>query len=183
MKTHQKAILCLCLAVTIFQSCGETTSNDQQTKQQAVTEQTSEANAEYLFTSNAFYGITKNEKVPEGLEKSVLKTPDGDFDIYLIKDENGTQLGHILTHGDELEIGNITVTSPKAITPQGFRVGMTFNELQKKYPNLEVHGSETEGYTYAKVEDIFYNLDFNHWEYELDAKLIPANTKIISLFN
>jgi hypothetical protein len=182
MKTYQKVILYFCVIATIFQSCNETASTNQQSDQQASTEQ-QEVNTTYLMTSDAFFGLRKNEKIPSDLEKSVLETGEGNFDIFLITDDDGT-LGYIHPDmDDELLIGSMVITSQKVFTPHGLSVGMTFGKLQEKYPNVEVYGSEIEGYTSAMIEDIYYALAFNHWSYDLDAKLIPSDTKIIEISN
>lgn len=185
MKIKQKIILCLCVIVVVFQSCKEAdSSNQQQSEQQTTVAEQSQTN-EYLLTSDSFYGLKKGQKIPENLEKSVLETGEGDFEIFLIKDKDGSDLGYIHPDfmKDEALIGNIVVTSSKVATIHGLSIDMTFGDIQEKYPNVEVHGSEIEGYTSAVIDDIHYGLEFNHWSYDLDAKLISKDTRITEISN
>ena len=73
------------------------------------------------------------------------------------------------------------VESPKASTDKGLKIGSTFKDLLKVYPNIDVHGSESEGRTYATADGFSYRLDAPNFTYDVDKAKIPATTKITEI--
>ena len=116
------------------------------------------------------------------LEKKEMRNGEGTFEIYEIKDFGNNPAGYFVSDfNDEGRVSDITVTTPKAATTEGIKVGSTFEELRKVFPNIEVHGSEIEGRTYAKANNLSYRLDVVNFSYEMDISKIPANTKITEI--
>jgi len=139
----------------------------------------------YLIRSKSFYGISIGDAIAANknvLEKGILQTGEGDFDVFYIKNERGEVLGHVDTDfKDESKVGAINIDSPLAKTEQGIHVGMTFGEMESILNPTEVHGSEVEGRTYASQpskDHVWYLLDAYFWTYELDKQAIKKSTKI-----
>lgn len=187
MKTTFKVFM-LCLAIAGFQSCGDGASTEQEVTQQTQqTQEPQQVQAEqevnpYLVTTNSFYGFTIGEKFGD-LEKFVMQTGEGDFDVFLIKDENGEQIGHIDPYyKDESLVGGITITTEKAITEDGVKIGMSYADFNEKFPDAELHGSEIEGYTSTNVnKNVYYELSDRHWEYDLDKSKISKDATIVGI--
>ena len=84
-----------------------------------------------------------------------MKTGEGSFDVYEIKDFENNPAGYFMADPkNKLLVGDITVQSPKASTEKGIKIGDTFKDLLKAFPNIEVHGSEVEGRTYATANNL-----------------------------
>ncbi len=138
-----------------------------------------------LFISATSYrGITPGSEISMHVgytQKSEIKTPEGTFDIYKIKDYKDGFAGYFLADPrDESRVGDIVIDVAEARTLQGIRVGSTFAELLK-LPELSVHGSEMEGKTYAIQYRHSYRLDIANFSYDVDINSIPANTKITEI--
>ncbi|MFK7946995.1 MAG: hypothetical protein AB8G11_05350 [Saprospiraceae bacterium] len=186
MKTTFK-VLIFCLVIVGFQSCDDSASTEQESQQTQQIQQPQAVEAEqeanpFLVTTNSFYGFTIGEKFGD-LEKFLMQTGEGDFDVFLIKDENGEKLGHIDSHyKDESLVGGITITTEKAVTEDGVKIGMTYADFNAKFPNAELHGSEIEGYTSTNVnKNVYYELSDRHWEYELDKSAISKDATIVGI--
>ena len=137
-----------------------------------------------LISETSFEGISPSDEISKhepSLEKEVLKTGEGNFDIYRIKNKEGSLAYLMPDPRDEALVGNIIIDSPKAKTKDGFQVGSTLADLTKKYPNLEIHGSEIEGRTYANIGNLSYRLDAANWSYEIDKSKISPNSKILEI--
>jgi len=137
-----------------------------------------------LISETSFDGITSGDEISKyttSLEKEILKTGEGDFDIYRIKSSEGSYAYLMPDPRNEALVGNIIIDSPKAKTKDGFHVGSTLGDLTKKYPDLKIHGSEIEGRTHATIGNLAYRLDSNNWAYEIDKSKIPLNTKILNI--
>lgn len=116
------------------------------------------------------------------LQKEVMQTGEGDFDIYPLTDENGNRLGYILPDPrDEKKIGSIHITSDKLTTPAGIRVGDSFSKLEKVMGEVVVHGSEIEGRTMAQFGNMVFRLDTQNYTYEVDKSKIKPATKILEI--
>ncbi|WP_020568989.1 hypothetical protein [Neolewinella persica] len=139
----------------------------------------------YLISNGYFLGLTPGGSLAEfvdGLRSGVLQTGDGDFDVHYIDSAEGDELGYVMADPrDGGTIGNIYITSPKVVTEEGIRVGISYSELVEKLGALEVHGSEIEGQTYAISDGISYRLDAGNWSYEIDPSTIEPDTKIIEI--
>lgn len=138
-----------------------------------------------LITPNAFRGISVGDIIEthsDYLQKEQLKTGEGTFEVYRIKDFNNNPAGYLMPDpNDESVVGDITVETPMAATVEDIKVGSTFGDLQRTIPNIGVHGSEIEGRTYANAHNISYRLDVANFSYEVDAAKIPATTKITQI--
>jgi hypothetical protein len=138
-----------------------------------------------LIGQNSFRGIQLGDMISkhsEYIQKTKLKTGEGTFDAYEIKDFDNNPAGYILPDPKNKDlVGDITVTSPKAQTAEGIKIGSTFQELQKVFPGIEVHGSEIEGRTHARVGNLSYRLDVANFSYEIDKSKIPGATKITEI--
>jgi hypothetical protein len=138
-----------------------------------------------LITSKSFVGIQPGDKITDhqtSLQKDMLQTGEGDFEIYQILDQQGTAIGYLHPDAnDEQLVGMIVVTSPEARTEDGLSVGMTLGDLRGKLTGYEIHGSEIEGYTAAYHGPFSYQLDSYNWEYDLDASKIADEVKIIEI--
>ncbi|WP_020538619.1 DUF5991 domain-containing protein [Lewinella cohaerens] len=150
-----------------------------------VRDETSTAGIKLLITSKSFVGIQPGDKITDhqtSLQKDMLETGEGDFEIYQILDQQGTAIGYLHPDpNDEQLVGMIVVTSPEAKTEDGLSVGMTLGDLREKLTGYEIHGSEIEGYTAAYHGPFSYQLDSYNWEYDLDASKIADDVKIIEI--
>lgn len=135
--------------------------------------------------NNAFRGITVGDKIADHtayIQKENLKTGEGTFEVYEIKDFNNNPAGYLmLDPKDESLVGNITVETQMAATAQGIKVGGTFQDLLTAIPDIVVHGSEIEGRTYANYNNLSYRLNVANFSYEVDKSKIPMSTKIMQI--
>ncbi len=135
--------------------------------------------------NNAFRGITVGDKIADHLayiQKENLRTGEGTFEVYQIKDFNNNPAGYLMPDPkDESLVGDITVETQMATTTQGLKVGGTFQDLLTAIPTIVVHGSEVEGRTYATYDNLSYRLDAANFSYEVDKSKIPMSTKIIQI--
>lgn len=164
----------------------DTPAADAPAESGGMTSASEEGNDEpYLVSNGYFLGLTPGGAMIEfidGLRSGVLQTGEGDFDVHYIDSAEGDELGYVMADPrDENTIGNIFITSPKVVTEEGVRVGMSFSELQKKIMELEVHGSEIEGRTYANADGLSFRLDVGNWSYEINPSTIKPETKIIEI--
>jgi hypothetical protein len=141
---------------------------------------------ELTIYETSFLGLSPDMKISDykgTLEKGLLQTGEGDFDIFNVKDKDGNTVAYFVPFGEkEDKVGSITVTSELAKTEDGIKIGDTFGTLLEKYPNLKVYGSEIEGYTQAIVnEKLGYRLDEQHYNYELKISEVKKETKIIEI--
>ncbi len=157
------------------------------TEKEIVVETEQEANPLTIYQTS-FLGLSPETKIEDykgTLEKDLLQTGEGDFDIYNLKDDNGNVVAYFLPFGEiegkEYKVGSITITSQLAETEDGIKIGDTFGTLLEKYPDLKVNGSEIEGYTQATVGNLGYRLDEQHYNYELKTSEIKKDTKITEI--
>lgn len=164
------------------QKIGENTEQNTETE---VEKEAKQEENELIIYQKSFLGLSPDTKITDfggTLEKGFLKTGEGDFDIFNLKDENGNTVAYFVPFGkNQDEVGAITVTSTLAKTEDGIKIGDTFGSLLEKYPNLKVYGSEIEGYTQALVGNLGYRLDEPHYVYELKIIEIKKETKIIEI--
>lgn len=138
-----------------------------------------------LISPISFRGIQIGDLIAdhqEYVQKTKLKTGEGTFDVFEIKDFDNNPAGYLVPDPkDKLLVGDITVNSPKAQTAKGIKIGSTFQDLQKAFPEIEVHGSEIEGRTHATANNLSYRLDAANFTYKIDAAKIPPTTKITEI--
>jgi len=135
--------------------------------------------------NNAFRGITVGDKIADHtayIQKETLRTGEGAFEVYQIKDFNNNPAGYLMPDPlNEALVGDITVETHIALTAEGIKVGDTFQDLITAIPDVDIHGSEIEGRTYANSDKISYRLDIANFSYEVDKSKIPATTKIMQI--
>ena len=138
-----------------------------------------------LISPIAFRGIQVGDLIAnhtDYIKKTQMKTPEGTFEVYEIKDFENNPAGYFLPDPkDKLLVGDITVKSPKAQTAKGIKIGDTFQDLLKSFPDIAVHGSEIEGRTDATINNLSYRLDIANTKYDVDKSKIPATTKITQI--
>lgn len=143
------------------------------------------AQTQMLIGPNAFRGIQVGDPITkhqEYTQKTKLKTGEGTFEVFEIKDFDNNPAGYFLPDpNDKHLVGNITVTSPKARTVKGIKIGDTFADLLKVFPDIAVHGSEMEGRTHATAHNLSYRLDVANFSYETDRAKVPATARIIEI--
>jgi hypothetical protein len=137
------------------------------------------------ITSSGFRGIYVGdaiEKLGNFVKKTTMKTGEGSFDIYQIKDFENNPAGYFMPDPqNNLVVGDITVETPKAQTEKRIKLGGTFKDLLKIYPDIEVHGSESESRTYATADGLSYRLNVANTKYDLDKAKIPGTAKITEI--
>ena len=138
-----------------------------------------------LIKENSFQGIAPGDKIvshSKNTEKNILKTGEGEFVSYQIKNKKFGTVGFFLPDpNDETLVGNITIDAPQAKTIKGINIGSTFKELMKKYPKAKVHGSEIEGRTYARNGQLSFRLNTSHFSYEVDPSKISEDTEVVEI--
>jgi hypothetical protein len=138
-----------------------------------------------LIGHNSFRGITIGELISnhkDYIQKTKLKTGEGTFDAYEIKDFENNPAGYFLPDPNDTDrVGDIVVQTPKAQTAEGIMVGSTYQDLLKVFPTIAVHGSEVEGRTNAVNGSLSYRLDMANTSYEVDKTKIPVTTKITEI--
>jgi hypothetical protein len=137
------------------------------------------------ITAMGYRGILLGDAIKKHLayaKKSTMQTGEGSFEVYKITDKENNPAGYFMADTkDKLLVGSITVESPKARTQDGIKIGSTFSDLLKAFPNIEVHGSEIESRTYATKGNLSYRLNVANSTYELDKAKIPATAKITEI--
>ncbi|MEM7552234.1 MAG: hypothetical protein AAF363_21295 [Bacteroidota bacterium] len=139
----------------------------------------SEEDEKIRIRDTYFYGIGIGQKIKDvskNLEKGILKTGEGTFEVYYIKDREGARLGYIPVESEY--VLSIVITTQGAVTWDGLKVGSTFGELEETFGSVEVHGSEIEGRTYVEYGNMSFLLDAYHYSYDVDESSIPKETKI-----
>ncbi|MEE9303258.1 MAG: hypothetical protein V3U84_05680, partial [Thiotrichaceae bacterium] len=147
--------------------------------------QVESSRTELVISETAFRGISVGDSIATHsayTQKELLKTGEGNFEIYRIKDFNNKPAGYFLADPNNKNlVGDITVETQMAKTAEGIKVGSTFAELRKQLPEVGVHGSEIEGRTYAFYNSISYRLNVGYFTYEVDIEKIPQNAKIVEI--
>ena len=112
------------------------------------------------------------------LKKDVLITGEGKFPIWNIRDQHLGNIGYVMEHPMlEGKVGDIFITSDAVKTENGLKVGSTWADLKKMYPDIDAHGSEIEGIVTASVDGYNYRLDIRDWSYEIEEGKLKPDTK------
>ena len=114
------------------------------------------------------------------LRKGKLKTGDGIIPVWFIV-RAGDTLGYTTIRTGKNNINDITYTSPLIYTEDNLKVGSTFQDILKIYPNAKAYGSEIESRTYVKTDSYIFRLDASNIKYEIDNSEISPNAKIIEV--
>lgn len=137
-----------------------------------------------IINENSFVGIQFNDAIAnysDKLMKGKMRTGEGVVETYYIE-EDGNELGYVMPDAEnENLIGNITIQSKRAETESGVRIGTTFSQLEKIYPEIEVHGSEMESKVYASTGNYHFRLNHNSNQYNLDRSTIPKDSEVTEI--
>ena len=140
---------------------------------------------QFTMDSKGLFGVQVGDAIKKhsgNVKKTTIKAGEGNFAGYQITDPENNPAGYFLPDpNNKLLVGDITVESPKVSTDKGIKVGSTFKDLLKAYPNIEVHCSEIEGRTYATAAGLSYRLDAANFTYEVDKAKVPATAKITEI--
>lgn len=101
------------------------------------------------------------EKAGKKIVKGVVESGEGSFDVYKIMDDDGQELANIYCIENDALVEvpqSVQITSNRIATPEGIRVGDTYEKLQATYRDFTVTGSEIEGWTYARIGDVYIRL-------------------------
>jgi hypothetical protein len=138
--------------------------------------------------NNSFAGITLGDKITDhsaNLKKDILKNGEGSFDIYRIQSEVYGSIAYLLADPkDETVVGQIIINSPAAKTTDGLHVGSTFENMLAIDPDVEVHGSEVEGRTYANFTThtgILFRLNTQNYVYDVAKDKIAPTARITEI--
>jgi len=189
-----KSIILILFAVfsfSIFQSC------ETEKKPEASTDDVKKENLDkkgedkdvsgenYIIKKKSFQGISIGDNLAEKasmMTKEIMQTGEGDFVTYEIKNDAGEKLAYVMPDPrDPKLVGDITIVSPKAMTSEGVRVGMTLGELKKRIGDLTVHGSEIESRTSVAKDNVRYRLDAANNAYEIDQSKVSDDVKILEI--
>lgn len=126
------------------------------------------------------------QKFGQKLHKAVMKTGEGDFEYYSLRNETGQEIAQFYLTDDK-RVNMIETTSLLWKTTKGIHVGSTLRELRDAYPDLEIHGSEIESRTSASstATKWSFRIDAYFGSYELSPKelaSISPETKILAIF-
>ncbi len=138
-----------------------------------------------VISPNSFRGISPGDEIATHeaeLAKGELVRGGSAFTVYNLTDETDHHLGYLRPDSsDERRVGEVIITSSIPATTEGIRVGMTLGDLQDRYRNLQIHGSETDGQIRASKDQLSFRLNAQNKSYQLDPETIPLNTKIIEI--
>ena len=144
-----------------------------------------DAEDRYKIFNGTFFDYAPGQPMAiakERLRKGKLENGEGTFEVYYIDGRDREELGYLMADpNDASKIGDITITSENAITEQGARVGWTYGELKQRLGQLEVHGSEIEGRTYAALGKMKYLLDEQHYSYDLGAERVSDGATVVEV--
>jgi hypothetical protein len=140
---------------------------------------------QFSIDPKGLFGIEVGDAIKKhsnNAKKTTIKTGEGSFVAYQIIDPENNPAGYFMPDpNNKLLVGDITIETPKASTDKGIKIGSTFQDLLKAYPNIEVHGSESEGRTYATANGFSFRLKVANFTYDVDKAKIPATTKITEI--
>ena len=121
----------------------------------------------------------------ENLKKDVERNGEGDFNYYGLNEGGAEIMRFFLSDADKVDVATTQHSAFK--TDQGVGVGSTLADLRAAYPDIVIHGSETEGWTSAtsaSARGVSFEIGSHFWHHELSEKevaSIPPGTKIETL--
>lgn len=166
----QKNLLFICLCFLLAACQSNSSSNEESTAETEVATPVLPDNISTTAMRTAL-GLTNIvpgqgidamiENADKQIVKGIVENGEGSFDVYKIMDEDGEELANIYCiENDELvEVPqSVQITSNRIATPEGIRVGDSYEKLQATYRDFKVTGSEIEGWTYAQIGDVYMRL-------------------------
>lgn len=146
---------------------------------------TAEQDFDWTISEKSFNGLRSGlpfSELSDAIEAGIVEMGEGDFEVHFIPGPDGDPIGYILPHPwDESLTGTMVFRSSEVRTPAGVSVGSTYGELRQSLPELEVHGSEIEGHTFAEDGELSYRLDSYNWAYDLTGIDIDPATQILEI--
>ncbi len=116
------------------------------------------------------------------IEKTILRTGEGDFDAYAIIDGDKSTIGYIYpSPAKRPKVWQIQINDTQYKTEKEIGVNSTLAEVIGAYPDIQVHGSEIEGRTHATIGTYRFRLDTVIWQYEIDISKINKNLKVLNV--
>ncbi|PHI18823.1 hypothetical protein CEQ90_15845 [Lewinellaceae bacterium SD302] len=120
----------------------------------------------------------------ERLQAGELRSGEGEFDVFYLKNEAGQRIGYVIEDFDAPgKVGDIFITNAGSTAPgaKGIKVGQSWADLQAAFPDIEAYGSEVESRTYAITDELSFRLSVMNNQYEVEESTIPADTKITEI--
>lgn len=144
-----------------------------------------DADDPYMLSNSSFLGMTPGgslDDFKDGLRDGELRTGEGSFKVFYIDGAEGDELGYVYSReGGDGSIDQITITSPKVVTENGVRVGMSFNDLTQKLGEMEVFASEIESRVYATKDGTTYRLATNGIAGQTSAEDIKGDVGVMQI--
>jgi len=147
---------------------------------------------DYVLAEGQFQGVKLGAPLADlkktfgqKLHKGIMKTGEGDFDYYSLRNETGQEVAEFyLTDDNRLRL--IEIKSSLWKTTKGIHVGSTLRELRAAYGDLEIHGSESDSHTSASsaATKWVFEIDAGFGHYELSPEelaSISPDTKITAM--
>jgi hypothetical protein len=178
--------LSYCLACIFFlglTGCNSTPEQVAEATEKTVEEVTETAVEAVKPEMDGTYGIRVGDVIAdnEKLRKDVLQTGEGDFDIYYFDADDGQPAGYVMEDlQNPILVGDVYVIRKGATVPgaKGVKVGDSWGDLRAAFPEVEVHGSEIQSWTYAYVGEMSFKLEASNTEYELSHSDVSDSAKI-----
>ncbi|NJL14072.1 MAG: hypothetical protein HC913_14410 [Microscillaceae bacterium] len=142
----------------------------------------------YLISKGTFFGVNIGDNLdalkkdkPDSFREDVVETGEGSFDVVKILDENGDALADIHFQSEENNVNLVEIYSEKAFTIDGLKIGKSFKDILKIYPDALPHGSEIEGQVNVEADGIYYRLDERNTSYDIDLESFNKDAKITAI--
>ncbi|MEM6377730.1 MAG: hypothetical protein AAF705_05935 [Bacteroidota bacterium] len=98
------------------------------------------------------------ENATKKIVKGTVENGEGIFDVYKIMDDDGEELANIYCIENDAMIEvpqSVQITSNRIATPEGLKVGDSYEKMQATYSDFTISGSEIEGWTYARLGEVY----------------------------
>jgi len=117
----------------------------------------------FRIKDNTVNGVKPGMRISELqniLIRSYLDLGQGRVEVFRIRDDKGGPMGYVTRRiGNSDLVGDITLTSKKALTPEGIRIGDTFEKLQSLVSGLSLTRANNGQRPHASKDNILYFLD------------------------
>jgi len=138
----------------------------------------------YPIMDNNYMGMQPGDKIKAHkkiLAKGQVKEGGNTLEVYKIEHE-GQEVGYIIPNPTNNKlIGQIRITSPKAVSPDGLRVGSTYGQLIEIYPGIEIRSADIGENIYAFQDNLAYRLEYLENADGSDNYEIPVDVKIVQI--
>ena len=116
----------------------------------------------FTISAQSFYGITLGRPISDffgQLQKGILETGEGTFDVYYIQSTNNEELGYILENEKDHTVLSIVITSSKGLMDNDIAVGSTYQRFREVYPQAEINRSEIESRFFTSSGNFVFFFD------------------------